>query len=97
MTKHYSHEVKARVVGMAEAHMKGSEISKITGIPSRSVNQIISNFKVRGTTARPKALGQPRVLDDRDLREIHRHIDAERDATLTDITNQLPKKVSEAT
>jgi transposase len=78
----------------------GWEVKKIaehTGHKLDTVYRTLRNFKSRNTLERLEGSGRPKKLNDRDTRSLVKYLRANRRATLGDITNSLPVKVSEGT
>lgn len=88
---------KTTIVALSEAGLQGNQIAAQTGHSANSVYRVLRNFRNRGSVERPSGSGRPKKLGERDVRSLVHHAKKNRRATLGEITNYLPDKVSEST
>ena len=87
-------EIRARIVGLSERRKKGVEIAAIVGVPVRTVQRLVKEFRENGTyKSKTCSKKYGKKLSDRDVRGIKRVLQANRRITLSDITNMCPTKV----
>lgn len=85
------------IVALNKAGHSAKEIVEQTGHNKDAVYRVLRNFQQRGTVETPKALGRPKLLNERDSRALIKYIKQNRRATLGEIANTMPVKVSEST
>ena len=94
---HLGTEEKATIVGMSRGCMTPKQIANETGVALPVVYYTLNCHKKRGTVETPARPGRPPVLSDRARRAILKEALTNRRATLAQITNNLPIKVSTKT
>jgi transposase len=92
-----SDAVRNRIVGMSMAGSKGIVIANTLQVHPSTVSRILRQHEQAGTVERKMASGRPRKLNERDERSLVFIINKNRRATLSDIANSLPTKVSRTT
>jgi transposase len=92
-----SNEICARIVGMCEGGMKGTDTTSIVGVLTKTMQKIIKQFKEGGTYKENTSTGRPKKLGERDLRRISLFSRAHSRSWLQDITNDCPMEVSTRT
>ena len=79
---------------LSEGGTKGVEIAAIVGVPVRTVQRLVKEFRENGTyKSKTCSKKYGKKLSDRDVRGIKRVLQANRRITLSDITNMCPTKV----
>ena len=87
-------EIRARIVGLSEGGKKGVEIAAIVGVPVRTVQRLVKEFRENGTyKSKTCSKKYGKKLSDRDVCGIKRVSQANRRIPLSDITNMCPTKV----
>lgn len=89
--------LRGQIVGMGKAGSEASKIAHTLSVNKRTVLRILKKYKEEGTLEPKTSPGRPRKLDDRDVRSVVSVLNKNRRATLSEITNSIPAKVSKAT
>ena len=89
-----SNETRARILGMCQGGMKGIEITDKVGLPVRTVQRIVKQFKEDGNFKSHTILGRPKLLSERYVQNIILFSRSNHRASLTEITNACPMLVS---
>jgi hypothetical protein len=89
--------MRGQIVGMSKAGSKSPAIAAELNVSERTVRSVLQQFKNRGDVEIKKSPGRPRKLSERDVRSVVTYLHKNRRATLADITNSLPTKVSQST
>ncbi|KAF8929327.1 hypothetical protein BGZ47_001107, partial [Haplosporangium gracile] len=89
--------MRGQIVGMSKAGSKSPSIAAELNVSERTVRSVLQQFKNRGDVEIKKSPDRPRQLSERDIRTVVTYLYKNRSATLADITNSLPSKVSHST
>jgi len=92
-----SDAVRNQIVGMSLAGSKAAKIAHTLQVHKSTVSRILKLHEKTGTVERKMSSGRPRKLTERDERSLVSVVNKNRRATLTDIANSLPTKVSKNT
>ncbi|MBW0556175.1 hypothetical protein O181_095890 [Austropuccinia psidii MF-1] len=90
----YDNKTKARIIGMHEAGVSLHKISGLTGIPKRSIQDIITQYNYCGTVQNLPSPGRKLILNECDIQQLNRVTQTQRCASLNKITNSITKEVS---
>src|SRR5271156_3811091 len=93
----YTTEQKAKVVGMYTMDPKPKQIAEKTGIRVNSVKTILRRHRLTGSAETPQRPGRPTKLTERDVRSLINYTKKTRRASLQEITNNCPIKVTPRT
>jgi transposase len=90
-------KTRARIVGMCQGGMKGVKIADKVGVLVMIVQRIVKQFKEDGNFKSHTICGRPKLLSERDARNVILFLRFNRRASLTKITNACPVLVSTMT
>lgn len=86
--------VRNRIVGMNLAGSNAAMIAHTLQVHESTVSRILKLYEKTGTVERKMYSGRPRKFSNRDERFLDSVVNKDRCATLSEIANSLPNKVS---
>ena len=80
---------RGEIVGLSKINLPQRQIAEILNHPKSTVGDVIKKYNDQGLTSTISRSGRPKILTDRDRRQLIKIIKANRDLTLVEITEKF--------